>query len=279
MAKKYYIYHVYNKKIGVTTSIDSRVRIQQGYKDHEFEILRSYDSPAEAAAMELKLQELYGYAQDEIPYNELKHHKKKMHTNTTQMTTTFYVPLSKLKGRLFDQINRDQEYGDIKFNMTSDVIEWINRNAITSQYGPTKCYIYNNAFKAFLEHPLNVPNNGYPLTEKEAFEPVGVNYIPAVNIRKWAKERGIYDSGDAKTQYVKLMEEAGELAKAIINNNFAEKRDAVGDMGVVLVNLSELLGFTFEDAMLAAYNEIKDRKGKMINNSFIKEETLIKEQL
>lgn len=279
MAKKYYIYHVYNKKIGVTTNIDSRVRIQQGYKDHEFEILRSYDCPEQAAAMELRLQELFGYAQDEIPYNQLKHHKKKMHTNTTQMTTTFYVPLSKLKGRLFDQINRDQEYGDIKFNMTLDVIEWINKNAVTSQYGPNKCYIYNNAFKAFLEHPLNQPINDYPVIKEEAVEPVGVNYIPAVNIRKWAKERGIYDGGDAKTQCVKLMEEAGELAKAIINNNFAEKKDAVGDMGVVLINLAELLGFTFEDAVQSAYDVIKNRQGKMINGSFVKAETLIKQQL
>jgi NTP pyrophosphatase (non-canonical NTP hydrolase) len=90
-------------------------------------------------------------------------------------------------------------------------------------------------------------------------------------IRQWADERGIYDKGDEKTQYVKLMEEAGELAQAILKQNREEAVDAVGDMVVVLTNLAVFIGVDIEDCITSAYNEIKDRKGKMDNGTFIKQ--------
>lgn len=90
-------------------------------------------------------------------------------------------------------------------------------------------------------------------------------------IREWAQKRGIYDSGDPKTQYVKLQEEAGELAKAILKNDKPEQKDGLGDCVVVLVNLAHLLGFTLEECVQAAYSEISDRKGKMVNGTFQKE--------
>lgn len=89
-------------------------------------------------------------------------------------------------------------------------------------------------------------------------------------IRKWAKAKGIYDLGDPKTQYIKLQEEAGELAKAILKNDEPEIIDALGDCVVVLVNLAELCGYKLEDCIESAYNEIKNRKGKMHNGTFKK---------
>lgn len=91
-------------------------------------------------------------------------------------------------------------------------------------------------------------------------------------IRKWAEVRGIYSNGDAKTQYVKLQEEAGELAKALLENDQYEIQDAIGDMVVVLTNLAELKDLKIEDCIESAYNEIKNRRGKMINNTFVKNE-------
>jgi NTP pyrophosphatase (non-canonical NTP hydrolase) len=91
-------------------------------------------------------------------------------------------------------------------------------------------------------------------------------------IRQWAKDRGIYEKGDDKTQYVKLQEESGELAKALLEDNQYEVKDAIGDMVVVLTNLAKLRGLTIEECIESAYNEIKDRKGKMINNTFKKNE-------
>lgn len=90
-------------------------------------------------------------------------------------------------------------------------------------------------------------------------------------IREWAKEKGIYEKGDAKTQYIKLQEEAGELAKAILKKDEEEIVDALGDCVIVLVNLSELCGYKLEDCIDSAYNVIKNRTGKMENGTFKKD--------
>jgi NTP pyrophosphatase (non-canonical NTP hydrolase) len=96
-------------------------------------------------------------------------------------------------------------------------------------------------------------------------------------IRSWANERGIYDKGNSHTQYVKLMEEAGELAAALLNNDKPEIVDAIGDIVVVLTNLAKLEGFDIENCVDSAYNEIANRTGIMHNGTFIK--TGIKETL
>lgn len=103
-------------------------------------------------------------------------------------------------------------------------------------------------------------------------------------IRNWAENRGIYDSGDPITQFTKLSEEQGELAKALLNNDREGIIDGIGDMVIVLTNLAELasdkfvfkskdmkLSFSIEDCINAAWEEIKNRKGKMKNGTFVKE--------
>ena len=97
-------------------------------------------------------------------------------------------------------------------------------------------------------------------------------------IKDWANNRGLYEKGDVKTQFCKLSEEFGELGKAVLNKNEEEFDDAVGDVFTVLVNLVELSnkyfdreGVSIEDCIDKAYNEIKDRKGKMENGTFKKE--------
>lgn len=90
-------------------------------------------------------------------------------------------------------------------------------------------------------------------------------------IRDWAQERGIYEKGDPKTQYIKLMEEAGELAKAILKNDHVEFVDAIGDCVVVLTNLAKLNGYNIEDCINSAYDVIAKRKGTMIGGTFVKE--------
>lgn len=90
------------------------------------------------------------------------------------------------------------------------------------------------------------------------------------SIRDWASARGIYDKGDHKTQYIKLLEEMGELAKAILKNDKAEFVDGIGDCVVVLTNLAKLGGENIEDCINSAYNEIANRKGEMKNGTFVK---------
>jgi len=103
------------------------------------------------------------------------------------------------------------------------------------------------------------------------------------SIRDWAEDRGIYNRGDVKTQFVKLLEEVGELGKYILKNNESEVKDAIGDIVVVLTNLTEFCNYeikgfnqtkntshTIEDCINGAYNVIKNRQGKMENGTFVK---------
>ena len=90
------------------------------------------------------------------------------------------------------------------------------------------------------------------------------------SIREWAKQKGILDKGDAKTQTIKLAEEFGEFSSALLKSDMEEQRDAVGDMIVVLTSLSYLCGFTIEEAINSAYMAIANRQGKMVDGNFVK---------
>tara|TARA_R110002020_G_scaffold253036_1_gene466791 strand:- start:17 stop:337 length:321 start_codon:yes stop_codon:yes gene_type:complete len=96
-------------------------------------------------------------------------------------------------------------------------------------------------------------------------------------IRDWAKDKGIFDKGDVKTQYVKLQEEAGELAKSIMKKDYEEFKDSIGDCAVVLTNLAKLGGdyfgieLTIEDCINSAYDVISKRTGKMVDGTFVKD--------
>jgi NTP pyrophosphatase (non-canonical NTP hydrolase) len=91
-------------------------------------------------------------------------------------------------------------------------------------------------------------------------------------IRTWATVRGLYEEGDPKTQYVKLQEEAGELAKALLKDDQPEVIDAIGDMVVVLTNLAHLRGVNIEECIHSAYDVISKRTGKMVDGTFVKDE-------
>lgn len=91
------------------------------------------------------------------------------------------------------------------------------------------------------------------------------------SIRDWAENKGIYEKGDAKTQFIKLSEEMGELAMSLLKNNEDEFRDAIGDCAVVLTNLAKLKGYNIEDCINGSYDVIAKRKGQMINGTFVKE--------
>jgi len=90
-------------------------------------------------------------------------------------------------------------------------------------------------------------------------------------IRGWAEDRNLIQGSDLKSQFVKLIEEAGELANAIAKKNDIEFADAIGDMVVVLTIMAAQNGMNIEDCIDGAWQEIKDRKGKMIDGIFHKE--------
>ena len=99
-------------------------------------------------------------------------------------------------------------------------------------------------------------------------------HVTALNIERWAIERALH-TADPMKQIVKLGEEFGELCSGLAKGKNDEVEDAVGDMFVVLTILAMQIGTDIEHCAALAYNEIKDRKGKMVNGVFVKESDLI----
>ena len=254
---KYYLYHIPGKKIGVTTNIEDRIERQQGYKPDEYEILLSTKDIDAASQMEIHLQKKFGYKVDQQLYKNLINNKS-MKVNITEQTTTFPVPVNKLKGNLMDMIGLKWDTHLGEFELTVDKIPWILKNIYPSMFNNDRCFIYN---KAFYEEFINNPE---PFDQAENLEMFD-------NIRAWASERGLYEKGDAKTQYLKLQEEAGELARALLKDDQVEVVDAIGDMVVVLTNLAHLRNLTIESCTKSAYNVIMNRTGSMVNGTFVKD--------
>ena len=256
----YYLYHIPGKKIGVTRNLNTRVTLIQGYKEGEYEVLEQSEDIDYISDREIELQQSYGYKVDMKTYKKLFN---KMNINATEQTSTFPCPINKLKGRLMDNVGMTWQTEHGQFEITDQTIPWIMANVKESMYNKNRSYIYNKAFyEAFInsDHtPLDINRIGFGLVERFDL------------IRSWAAERGIYQTGNAHTQYVKLMEEAGELAQALLNKDKPEIEDAIGDMVVVLTNLAFQNNFYIEDCIDSAYKEIATRKGKMINGTFVKD--------
>lgn len=85
---------------------------------------------------------------------------------------------------------------------------------------------------------------------------------------------GIVSADNAKTQFMKVTEELGELAEGINKDKPEQVKDSLGDVLVTLILLAEDLGLNLLDCLNSAWNEIKDRKGEVKDGSFVKEEDL-----
>lgn len=92
-------------------------------------------------------------------------------------------------------------------------------------------------------------------------------------IQDWAIERNLHIA-DPSRQLLKLGEEYGELCAGFLKNKPDEVIDAIGDMQVVLIILCMQLHLSPEKCLEQAYEVIKNRKGKVVNGSFIKSDDL-----
>ena len=300
----YYLYHIPGKKIGVTRDLKYRVEEQQGYNEGEYDVILSTDDIGIISEAEISLQKAYGYRVDETPYNELKFNTKEMNINITEATTTFPCPANKLKGRLMDNIGMtwETDHGDFVINKYS--IDWIMRNVQTSRYNSERCYVYNKAFSRFYDNHITHDVLGGNLADVHmrdqyngqcrsgGLSPAGPRSMDLQEpefckrrcndcdcdkssqfdlIRDWADERGLYEHGDPKTQALKLVEEVGEISRAILKDDIDEVIDGIGDSVVVLTNLAELMGVSIEECIASAYGVISKRTGKMVNGTFKKD--------
>jgi NTP pyrophosphatase (non-canonical NTP hydrolase) len=90
------------------------------------------------------------------------------------------------------------------------------------------------------------------------------------NVSQWASDKDILKKENAPKQLLKVLEEVGETAGALLKSKDAEIKDGIGDSFVTLIILAKQLGLEPADCLEAAWNEIKDRTGKTINGVFVK---------
>jgi NTP pyrophosphatase (non-canonical NTP hydrolase) len=293
----YYIYHIFGKKIGVTRNLNKRITAEQGYLPGEYEVLESSNDISYVSKREAELQLIYGYKVDRDSYKDLMKNKtqkkkKTMELNVTEQTTTFPCPLNKLKGNLMDNLGLKIRTSFGTYILDKEFAAWITENAKTSMFNISRCYVYNKAMDEFARTKkqlsevqeshwnaneyISVANETSIQEVLEAFKKAmrqsEADKAPNVYdlIREWADERGIYKNGDSKTQFIKLQEETGELARAILKKDRTELIDAIGDAVVVLTNLAALEGLKIEDCVTSAYDVIKSRQGSMVNGTFVK---------
>ena len=293
----YYLYHIPGKKIGVTNDVEGRVVNQQGYDWDEFELLAMDEDISYISNLELELQEKFGYKVDRKLYKDLFNNNNKqlnnMKINVTEATTTFPCPVDKLKGRLMDELGMQWETAHGEFTITQPTINWIMANVKTSMYNKDRCYIYNKAMAKYYDHDPHRNITVGSTHQANVVKYANDEELKRINdklfhkaamscddceepifdcIRAWANERGLYDKGDPKTQYIKLMEETGEIGRAILKEDTEEIIDGIGDAVVVLTNLAELVGVPIEECIQSAYNVISKRTGKMVNGTFVKDQ-------
>ncbi len=245
----YYIYHIEGIKVGCTNNPAKRIVHQQGYKD--FKILAKTKCIDEASKLEFEWQNKLGYK------NDIRTYKQTINNFMLHITKTT-ITFKKTFNKSFDNytwpsnIELDKDYN---IEVNEQVKDFILQNNFKSAHNDER-YVYSQSLKNFWDIESK------PKVNLEIFD----------NIRSWANERGLYDKGNPHTQYVKLMEEAGELAKALLEQDTNEIEDAIGDMVVVLTNLAHLQAMSIEECIHSAYNVIAKRTGKMINGTFVKDD-------
>lgn len=91
-----------------------------------------------------------------------------------------------------------------------------------------------------------------------------------VRIYNWFDNKGLHDP---VMQFAKLNEEVGEMAHELTRGrkDSEEMKDSLGDVFVTLVGMAHHLDLDLSECINMAYQEIRYRKGKVIDGSFVKD--------
>lgn len=93
-------------------------------------------------------------------------------------------------------------------------------------------------------------------------------------VETWSVDKNLHN-GNSDRQALKFYEEAGEIGFAALSrSNKDALKDGIGDTVVTLIILAQQQGWTLEECLQYAYDEIKNRKGKTINGTFVKDSDL-----
>lgn len=101
-------------------------------------------------------------------------------------------------------------------------------------------------------------------------------------VEKWGTDRliiGEHGENNLEMQIEKLEEEVQEIRDAYEKGDLKELVDGTGDSTVVLILIAKIISEVYNNKEIdfhycldEAYDVIKDRKGKMVNGKFVKEE-------
>ena len=89
-------------------------------------------------------------------------------------------------------------------------------------------------------------------------------------VSQWHHDRNLIEGATSKDQVLKLIQEVGELSDSVCKKQ--DVKDDIGDCLVILINIAEREGTSLEECLSVAYEDIKDRTGKMIEGIFVKDE-------
>ena len=92
-------------------------------------------------------------------------------------------------------------------------------------------------------------------------------------VEQWSKDKNLHN-GNPDRQALKFYEEAGEVGAALSRNKMDDLKDGIGDTVVTLIILAQQHGWSLQECLQYAYDEISQRKGRTINGTFIKESDL-----
>tara|TARA_B100001094_G_scaffold330131_1_gene394596 strand:+ start:5163 stop:5615 length:453 start_codon:yes stop_codon:yes gene_type:complete len=112
--------------------------------------------------------------------------------------------------------------------------------------------------------------NSYP--ENMTVEEPKDLYTLSNKVIGWHYDRNLIGGSTDKDQVLKLAQELGELSDSVCKGK--DVKDDIGDMLVVLINIAERNGVVLAECLDKAWNDIKDRKGRMIDGIFVKETDL-----
>ena len=315
--KKYVIYHLlpneakgYVGKVGATSNLDNRVGLQQGATDYgtDYVVLRETDDLQTASDTEIHFQKLFGYSVDKINFYDIMSKNEPKNEDVSGGVEFAFAKNGQWHSIYYtndrSEVITDIQNAGVVVNGEQyddeEVIKFFTSSALQASHWKG-FYVSARAVDKFFEEweaPEELTTTltvdpGYIIANpcyEDEFAQIRTlanadgeleefchgSYIS--RIRQWATDRNLYEFGDPKTQYIKLQEEAGEVAKALLKDDLHEVKDGIGDMFVVLVNLAHLAGLTMEECIEQAWDDIKDRKGRMIDGTFVKEENLPENQ-
>ena len=269
----HHVYHIDKVKVGCTNDLESRVTEQQGYKEGEYDVITSVDNIFIASFVEMNEQSKRRLPKDNEPYYMLFSSTRDWLVKPTNGTIGFPA---RTQDELRELLNTARiAIGGLEFeipllgNVKIDSIKKIN-------------WIVDNAKESFINAepgtyamPMFVKNKLLWNAMQEFDNEVSLSSEDkwsVEKIAKWHEDKGILAQSNAMHQAFKISEEYGELAAAMIKDQGLDKiEDALGDMFVVMVSVAILNGTDLNTCIQRAWNEIKDRPGKMVGADFRKE--------